>query len=106
MAKKVKERSPTDTPDGSEIKPGMVCTMQLYSDRNVYLIEKISETGKTVYIRRAARLGKNKGWIKAEFDVELVKVQRNKLGHWRTIGDMAPCFVYMGVADPYYDRSF
>jgi hypothetical protein len=31
MAKKTKTRSPTDTPDGSEIKHGMVCAMQMYS---------------------------------------------------------------------------
>lgn len=102
---KSKERSPTDTPDLTPILPGIVCTMQMYSDRNVYIVERVSETGKTVWIKRAARLGKSKGWVCRDTD-ELTRVRRNPEGHWRTIGDMAPCFVYMGVANPYYDRSF
>lgn len=104
MAKK-KERSPTDTQDGSPILPGIVCTMQMYSDRNVYIVERISDSGKTVWIKRAARLGGGKGWVCMATD-ELTQVRRSKTGHWRTIGDTAPCLVYMGVADPYYDRSF
>ncbi len=71
-------------------KPGMVCTMQIGSDRYACVIERVSPSGQTFWANAP-------GWNKP------MQVRRTEDGSWCC---RRHYFFTPGVSDPYMDPSF
>lgn len=99
----------TDVP-----KVGDKCTMHLYSDSHACQVVRVSQSGKTMWIRRnevtvdpasPGGMG-HQDWVlhENEFKGDEIKVTKRRNGDWRETGTNT--YVALGQWHEYYDWSF
>ena len=101
---------------GSTATPrvGDKCTMHLYSDSWACQVVRVSESGKTMWIKRnkvehepgtEGGMG-HQNWLKHEnvFEGEEMKITKRKNGDWRET--CSNCYGSLGQWHEYYDWSF
>ena len=95
-------------------KVGDKCTMHLFSDSHACQVVRVSDSGKTMWIKRnkvehepgtEGGMG-HQNWLKHEnvFEGDEMKITKRKDGRWRETG--SNCLVSLYVWHEYYDWSF
>lgn len=95
-------------------KVGDKCTMHLFSDSHACQVVRVSDSGKTMWIKRnkvehepgtEGGMG-HQNWLKHEnvFEGDEMKITKRKNGQWRETG--SNCLISLWYWHEHYDWSF